>query len=187
MEEKTDRNHTLNCIAPYLTNQFEEYFMANLGYVFDPQEVQPAADFSPVPAGEYVVMITESEMKPTRTGGEMLSLTHQVIDGEFKGRLIWESLNLVNSNPKTVQIAQGHLSAICHAAGITQAITDSEQLHNRPMIIRVEVDEQEGYRPRNRVKAWKAVGTQPVAPASAPRPAAPAAPARAAPPWAGAR
>lgn len=165
--------------------------MAYLGQAFDPAAVEPAQDFSPVPAGEYVVIISDSEMKPTRTGGEMLSLTHQVIEGEFKGRLIWESLNLVNASPKTVQIAQGHLSAICHAAGITQAITDSEQLHNRPMIIRVEVDEQEGYRPRNRVKAWKACA-QPAAVAPAALRAAPQAPAQAArttaaPPWAGAR
>lgn len=167
--------------------------MAYLGQAFDPAAVEPAQDFEPVPAGEYMVIITDSEMRATRAGGEMLSLTHQVIEGEFKGRLIWETLNLVNANPKTVQIAQQHLSAICHAVGITQAITDSEQLHNRPLVVRVEVDHQEGYRPRNRVKAWKAIAAPaPAAAPVAPRPAAPAAPAPAArtsapPPWAGAR
>lgn len=167
--------------------------MANLGYAFDPAAVEPAQDFEPVPAGEYAVIITDSEMRTTKNGaGEMLSITHQVIEGEFKGRLIWETLNLVNANPKTVQIAQQHLSAICHAVGITQAITDSEQLHNRPLVVRVEVDHQEGYRPRNRVKAWKAIASAPAAAPAAPRPAAPAAPAPAArtsapPPWAGAR
>jgi hypothetical protein len=142
---------------------------------FDPSTVEPAQDFEPVPAGEYVAIINDSEMRPTRTGGQMLSLTHQVIQGEFKGRLIWESLNLVNSNPKTVSIAQGHLSAICHAVGITSAIEDSEALHNRPMAVRVEVDAQDGYKPRNRIKAWKAIagsGAIPQqAPAAMPQPA----------------
>lgn len=154
--------------------------MAYLGSAFDPGSVEPAQDFEPVPAGEYVAMITDSEMRPTRTGGQMLSLTHQIIEGEFKGRLVWESLNLVNSNPKTVSIAQGHLSAICHAVGVTQAIQDSDMLHNRPMAIRIEVDAQEGYKPRNRIKAWKAVAPAEVAPSRAPAPAKPASRA----PWA---
>jgi hypothetical protein len=142
--------------------------MAYLGSAFDPGSVEPAQDFEPVPAGEYVAMITDSEMRPTRTGGQMLSLTHQIIEGEFKGRLVWESLNLVNSNPKTVSIAQGHLSAICHAVGVTQAIQDSDMLHNRPMAIRIEVDAQEGYKPRNRIKAWKAIAPVEAAPSRAP-------------------
>jgi len=163
--------------------------MAYLGTAFDPTAVEPSQDLAPIPAGEYMAIITDSEMRAARSGnGEVLVLTHQIIEGEFKGRLIWTNLNIVNSNATAQSIAQRDLSAICHAVGITQAITDSEQLHNRPMAIRVEfkpADEVKGYRARNEVKAWKAVGTQPVAPASAPRPAAPAAPApaRAAPPW----
>lgn len=161
--------------------------MAYLGQAFDPSTVEPAQDYEPVPAGEYVAMIIDSEMRPTRTGGEMLSLTHQIIEGEFRGRLVWESLNLVNSNPKTVSIAQGHLSAICHAVGITQAIQDSAALHNKPLAIRIEVDAQEGYKPRNRVKAWKALEAPPSPAPARQAPSAPtargAAPTR---PWAAA-
>lgn len=113
--------------------------MAFLGQAFDPNTVPPAQDFSPLPSGEYPAIITESDMKPTKAGtGQYLELTFQVIDGPAKGRLVWARLNLDNPNPKAVEIAQRDLSTICAAAGIREAITDSQVLHNKPMVIRVE-------------------------------------------------
>lgn len=168
--------------------------MAYLGpQGFDPNSVEPAQDLAPVPSGEYLAIIIDSEIKPTRNGaGEYLALTHQIIDGEFKGRLVWSNLNIVNANEVAQRIAQQQLSAICHAVGMTQAISDSELLHNRPLVIRVEYvpeNVEKGWRAKNEVKAWKAPANAAPAPAPA-RPAAPAAPAvpaaagRAAPPWA---
>ena len=90
--------------------------MANLGFAFDANTVQPQESFDVLPAGFYPVMITESEMKGTSTGGQMLVLTLEVIEGQFKGRKVWERLNLVNNNEQAVQIAQRSLSAICTLA-----------------------------------------------------------------------
>lgn len=169
--------------------------MANLGH-FDPNTVEPAQDFDPIPSGEYVAIITDSDLKHTKNGaGQYLELAHQIIDGEFKGRLVWARLNIQNSNEIAQRIAQQQLSAICHAIGLTQAISDSEQLHNRPLVIRVAylpADDAKGYRAKNDIKAWKALDNPaPAAAAAAKPPAAPApatqrapVPARAAPPWA---
>jgi hypothetical protein len=44
----------------------------------------------------------------------------------------------VNNNPKAVEIAQQTLSAICRATGQLQ-VSDSEQLHLKPMTITVAV------------------------------------------------
>ena len=89
--------------------------MANLNG-FDAATVDPATDFEPLPAGKYLAVITDSEMKPTKAGtGHYLQMTFQVIDGPFKNRLLWSRLNLDNPNRQAVQIAQGELSAICRA------------------------------------------------------------------------
>jgi hypothetical protein len=61
-----------------------------------------------------------------------------ILDGEHKGRKIFDQLNLVNPNPTTVEIAQRTLSAICHATGKMQ-VSDSEELHLIPMTIQVTV------------------------------------------------
>jgi hypothetical protein len=165
---------------------------------FDARNVQPAADMAPIPAGEYPAMIVDSLMKETKDkNGQYLELTHEVIDGPFKGRKVWARLNLVNRNATTVQIAQQQLSSICHAVG-RLTVQDSSELHNVPMLIRVEFKAANPADPKskdgNDIKAWKplsgpvtlpAAAAAPVTypPAGMPAPThAPAA--AAAPPWA---
>jgi hypothetical protein len=110
--------------------------MANLNG-FNANEVEPAVGFDPIPAGKYLAVITESGMKPTKSGaGNFLELTFQVLEGEFKGRLLWARLNLDNPNATTVKIARAELSAICRALGV-MAPKDSVELHNLPLIITV--------------------------------------------------
>ena len=109
--------------------------MANLN--FDANQVDPSVALDPLPAGKYLAVVSESELKPTKTGGgKYLQLTFQIIDGEFKGRLVWARLNLENKSDMTVKIARGELSAICRAIGVMQP-KDSVELHNVPLEINV--------------------------------------------------
>jgi hypothetical protein len=56
---------------------------------FDANNVEPAGDFEPIPAGKYLAVITDSEMKPTKAGtGNYLQLTFQVIEGPCSNRLL---------------------------------------------------------------------------------------------------
>jgi hypothetical protein len=154
---------------------------------FDANTVQPKTDFAALPAGDYLVMITDSEMKPTKTGrGQYLELSLQVIDGPMTNRLLWDRLTLVHDNAKTVEIAQRQLSAICHAVGVLQ-VTDSAQLHNIPLKVRVKYIEDQQYGPKNEIGGYKpanAPSGQPAqsAPAATQAPAWKTAPAQAAAP-----
>ena len=116
--------------------------MANLNG-FNANNVEPATDFEPIPARKYLSVITNSEMKPTKTGsGTYLELTFQVLEGQYKNRLLWSRLNLSNPNTQAVQIAQGELSAICRSVGVMQP-KDSVELHNIPLQITVKVKKRE--------------------------------------------
>ena len=111
--------------------------MANL-QGFNANEVDPATDFDPIPAGKYLAVITESEVKPNKAGtGSYLQFTFQVIDGEYKGRFLWARLNLDNPNDTAVKIARGELSAICRAVGVMTP-KDSVELHDLPLVIKVK-------------------------------------------------
>jgi hypothetical protein len=132
--------------------------MADLGG-FDPTQVEPANDFDPVPAGKYLAVITESEMKETKAGtGEYLNLAFEIIEGDFKGRHIWARLNLHNPNATAVKIARAELSAICRAVNV-MAPRDSVDLHNLPLLITIKckkrpdtgevVNEVKGYAPKD--------------------------------------
>lgn len=149
--------------------------MAFLGHTFDANQVEPQSDFAPLPAGDYTAIIVNSEMKDAKSGrGQYLELTLQVIDGPMTNRLLWDHLTLVHDNAKTVEIAQRQLSAICHAVGVLQ-VEDSEQLHNRPLSVRVKYIDDTKYGPKNEIGAYRAlagaaphVRTAPSAQASAP-------------------
>lgn len=105
---------------------------------FDANNVDPATDFEAIPAGKYLAVITESEVKANKSGtGSYLQLTFQVIDGEYKNRFLWARLNLDNPNSTAVKIARGELSAICRAVGVMLP-SDSVELHDLPLVISVK-------------------------------------------------
>jgi len=113
--------------------------MARFDTSFDATSVEPTTAYELLPAGKYRAQIVESEMRVTRNGmGQFLWLMIDILDGEHKGRKIFDQLNLVNPNPTTVEIAQRTLSAICHATG-KMHVSDSEELHLIPMTIQVKI------------------------------------------------
>jgi len=119
--------------------------MANLGGVFNANAVAPATgEFRVVAPGVYPAMITDSEIVNTSSGtGRMLKLDFEICDGPEKGARITERLNLWNPSAQAVEIAQKQFSAICHAVMNEQErdnVSDSSQLHNRPMEITVGVE-----------------------------------------------
>lgn len=110
---------------------------------FDATNIEPSAAPGILPAGRYLVEITASETKRTKSGsGTYLELEMTVIDGEYKGRKIWDRLCLQHSNAKTEQIARANLSAICHAVDVLQP-QDSVDLHGLPFIASVRIRKNE--------------------------------------------
>jgi hypothetical protein len=111
---------------------------------FDANQVEPAKGFELIPSGDYVAVIVNSEMKTTNDGtGEYLKLEINILDGEYKGRKLWENLNLNNKSTQAVEIARGTLSAICRAVGIMRP-KDSAELHNLPMRIKIAIKKDKG-------------------------------------------
>ena len=133
--------------------------MSNLSaYNFNAEEVEPSSSFDPIPAGWYQAIISNSEMKATRDGyGEYLSLTLQIIDGQYENRLVFARLNLKNANDKAVDIARKDLAAICRAVGVMSPQA-SEELHDIPLMIKVKVRPASGdYEASNDIGGYKAV------------------------------
>ncbi len=149
--------------------------MAVLTGAFDPN-AQAQQDYSPLPTGEYVAQIVDSDMKPTKSNtGHYLELVYEITEGEHKGRKVWVRLNLDNPNANAVEIANRQFAAIREATGVPNLRT-SEELHYRPHVIRVEFfaagsKRGNGTRDRdeNEVRAWKVLegATQGAAPTAA--------------------
>jgi len=135
---------------------------------FDSSKIEIKNDFELLPSGDYVAIISDSEWKETKNhDGQFLSLKVEIIDGKYKGRFIFDNLNLDNKSEKAVQIAQQTLASICLATNKVN-VNDSSELHDIPLIIKVGVQAASGnYSESNNIKWYKpntgAVGTQPTA------------------------
>jgi len=151
---------------------------------FNAEEVEPSS-FTPLPVGKYQAVISASDIKTTSKGdGERLELEFTIIDGPYANRKVWTNLNRKNPNPVAVQIGREQLSSLCRAVGVL-TITDSTDLHNRPLLIEV------GCKPRsngsglqNEVKGFEPLSVASAmtpAPAATTTPIAPANPAASAP------
>ncbi len=152
---------------------------------FNADEVAPSTSLDPIPAGKYQAVITDSELKMTKSGtGSYLELTFEIISGEYEKRKLWARLNIRNNNQKAVEIAQRDLSAICHAVNVLHP-QDSCELHDKPLTIAVRLVKNENddeY--RNEIKGYGPAETVP--PAKPDKPAASAKPKAdsSVPPWA---
>lgn len=135
-------------------------------YQADPNNVQ--GDYEPVPPGEYRVHVKESDMvENSKRNGHFIKLDLEILDGEYAGRTLIERLNIDNPNQQAVDIAQRTLNAICVAVG-KLSITDTNELHNVPMVAVVKVDPAKPYTdkdgnqqpgsPSNSIKTYKPAG-----------------------------
>jgi hypothetical protein len=127
---------------------------------FNAHTVEPNESFDPIPAGEYLCVITNSEDKPTKAGtGSYLELEFEVLDGPYKGRKLWDRLNLANPNELAVKIARATLSAICRAVGVMEP-KDSCELHDLPLLVKVRVEKRpDTDEPANVIKGYRSQGT----------------------------
>lgn len=145
----------------------------------------PTPSREPLPRGMYQVIVMASDLKPTQAGtGEYIELTLQVVDGEHSGRRVWDRLNVSNPNKTAEEIAKRQLQELCLAAGVTN-LTDTEQLHDIPVLAEIDLDRKDPT--RNRVMGYASVGSaNPVASQavrSAPASSPPSAAKPAARPW----
>jgi len=130
--------------------------MAELNYTVDMDDAEEQ-NFEPIPAGDYTACIVESSMNETKSGtGEYLKLKYQILEGKYKNRILYEILNLINNNKDTESYARRTLNAIGAEFGFS-FIDDSEQLHDKPMIIKVVQKNSDQYGVQNVIKNHSAI------------------------------
>ena len=131
--------------------------MASLNFSTANQEEMD--DFSVIPPNVYNAQIVKSEIKDTKAGdGKRLNIQFKIIDGDFKGRIIFAGLNVVNPNPTAVEISMKELTSICKACGKTD-IEDSGELHGIPLTIHVKIKPAKGnFSEQNQITKYEPYG-----------------------------
>lgn len=129
--------------------------MVDFGGQWDATHGETMGTTDALPAGEYVAAIVKSERREAKSGNgnAYINLEFEVLDGQYQGRRFWTMLNLWNHNQTAVEIAQRELNSICHAVGKLR-VSDSEQLHNIPMLVKLGV-RTDDYGTQNITKGYK--------------------------------
>lgn len=144
-----------------------------------------ATGFDLLPPGWYPVELEAAEIKPTRAGtGKFLKIKLTVIGERFGNRKLFVMINLVNPNPKAVEIGMRELAGLGQACGLT-AISDTQELLGKQFDARVKVKKgNAGYDDDNAVSAYAPLGTKSSGQATQQQAAPPAqAPAAGKRPW----
>jgi hypothetical protein len=120
-----------------------------------------------LPEGKYDVIVLEAKEKTTKKGDRAIEITFQVLEGQYKERLLWETLNLWNSSDQARTIARDRLSSICKACN-APAATSTDVLLGRRMQVSVgrRMNDFRG-KEENHIKAFNA---KPGQQATAPQP-----------------
>jgi hypothetical protein len=113
------------------------------------------SDFELLPDDRYLAKITKTETKTTKNGkGTYLSVTFEIIEGEFRSRKVWGQFTLTNPNESAVKIGRGQLSALCKACGKLGLVEESISIWEIPLIIKVGSEQSPGYDKKNVVKSF---------------------------------
>ena len=124
-------------------------------------EAPRGGDYAPMPPGNYQAQIIQDEEKISKSGDRYVQLTVQITDGTFKGRLLWESLNLWHSNEKPRSIARATFASICKAVGV-KSPRDTSAILNKTLVVGVGVrhNDYKG-KEENHIKVYLPATTQP--------------------------
>lgn len=130
-----------------------------MGGAFVPDQYE-TAEYGPVPAGDYPVVIEKAEVKDTKRGdGKYVWIQASVTGEQFKGKKFFHNFNILNPNQQAEEIGRRELASLGKAISIP-AIQDTSELVDRSLIVKVKVKDEE-----NEITAFKPLSGAPSAPA----------------------
>ncbi len=138
--------------------------MSKFGFDLQEYESSGTRDYSPIPKGEYTIKCTEAEAKDTKSGGEMIAATFEVVGGQYDGRKIWNNFNIHNSSEKAQKIGREQVASWARACGKPNA-TSFDELLERKFIASIDIEKgKDGYADKNRIIGYVMEGSAPAKP-----------------------
>lgn len=129
---------------------------------FNSKEIDTSSDFPVLPDDWYTAHIDKSEILSTKArDGQYLKLRFKILDGEYKKRVLFENFNIENNNPIAKRIAEKQLALLCQAVGVI-TLEDTQQLHGRPVKIKVAIEPAQGkYQESNVIVEFQSMESAP--------------------------
>jgi hypothetical protein len=132
--------------------------MADLGIGFDPNSDDMKSG-GVLPKGEYRLVCVESKVDQTKSGRKYMQFVWQVFEGNGHNRKVFDDHYVFDGDPEKLRSAKGRLGNLLQAAGIKEVFRDSAQMHGKKILAKIDVNESEGYAPKNRISSYKPLVT----------------------------
>jgi hypothetical protein len=113
-------------------------------YNLDLTAIEPERRNEPLPEGAYSVVVSTTQTRETKAGnGTYLEIEMEIVEGDHKGRRIWDRINLRNPSDAAVEIGMRRISSIGRILGIDR-LMNSEQLHGKMLVVTIAHRERDG-------------------------------------------
>lgn len=114
--------------------------ITKLGFNANNVDTTQADIYAPIPNGEYVSIIQGSELKRNKDDtGSYINFKFQIVEGQYKGRLIWSIANIIHVDKEKEARGRVQLAIVCKAVGVPEP-RDTTELHNIPLVIVIKVE-----------------------------------------------
>jgi hypothetical protein len=81
-------------------------------------ETQEKKSFDPLNEGDYLMALKTIEEKKSKAGDQMVTAQFEVVDGDMKGRLIFDNYLVTHKNPDVPEFAKNRVSRFLQAVGV---------------------------------------------------------------------
>ena len=128
-------------------------------------------EFQPIPDGVYPVLVEKITIKDTADGtGRRANVQLKVTDGDHKGRVVFDGMNLHNKNRDAQRMGRDQVVSLLTAAGI-KGERNLSKLVQREVLAKIKTKPaQNGYEASNQVaiNGYRPLGGATAAPPSGP-------------------
>jgi hypothetical protein len=131
---------------------------------FDPSAHEGTRDLECIPIGWSQMQIIEAELRHARNGnGCYLFVVFEILDGEYRGRKVYDQITVRNDSQQAVEIGQRMLTDVYTAVGHTTPTRDIRVLLFKPVMARVGIkrDKDGVYPDRNCITSVRTPDYQP--------------------------
>jgi len=121
-------------------------------FSFNNDDVEAPEEYQQIPAGKYTMVVTDTDLMLTKKAkeandaklGQYIRVKFQIVSGEFQNRVIFQNFNVVNANPKAVEIGHQQFRNLLECCGIAK-ITDTSEIHQKVVVADIKNTPDTGY------------------------------------------
>ena len=108
----------------------------------DPNVEKNSGGFEIIPEGDYKIVILKDTVKDNKKNtGKIWKLKLQIIEGQFKNKILDDNINIIHNSPICQKIGQGVLRNISELTGTPYPPKNTDAIFGKPIGCHISIQE----------------------------------------------